>query len=96
VKGKNNSKIEKNHTPQSKPILRNTPKSFLILFIKIRHLIHTVKGKRNAELEKEVYTTINNQFEEMLPKLRKVGWNLERCLLGPSEWRFTFGSKKNE
>eukprot|EP00026_Physarum_polycephalum_P008734 Phypoly_transcript_08834.p1 GENE.Phypoly_transcript_08834~~Phypoly_transcript_08834.p1 ORF type:complete len:422 (+),score=62.60 Phypoly_transcript_08834:50-1315(+) len=61
----------------------------------LRHLIPQGQKPISA-LEKESYATINKQFADMIPKLKQMGWNLDRCLLGPSEWRFSFESNKSE
>jgi len=59
-------------------------------------LINSANGKANAEVEREAYDTTNKQIEGVLQKAKTIGWNVDRCLLGPSEWRFSFGDKKKE
>lgn len=64
---------------------------YLINKKKESHL-QSQEGITKAEEDALVYITKHS--ETLLEKMKGLGWNTSRCLLGPSEWRFSLVDQK--
>jgi len=69
-----------------------SPSDILKAYFQSVYLRHILKDPKYPTEDVKIATSykyINAHFRDWMTKLAALGWVTDRCMLGPSEWRFT-------